>query len=129
MIVEIISGEELWRMHHHIPLVNISLPRVLPDLDADLIPDLVAACAVTLPSGVRDDHVHIRNNFILISGKTGKVQGRPYLVEQCTDLNVLNVTSNLELQFDCQGLSGRKYTKTRLEIFRHIFVSLIIFEF
>ena len=45
----------------------------------------------------------------IISGKTGKVQGRPYLVEQCTDLNVLNVTSNLELQFDCQGLSGRKY--------------------
>lgn len=105
----IITGEELWRLHHHIPLVNISLPRVLPDLDGDLIPDLVSACAVTLPSGVRDDHVHIRNNFILISGKTGKVQGRPYLVEQCTDLNVLNVTSNLELQFDCQGLSGRKY--------------------
>ena len=70
---------------------------------------MVAACAVTLPSGVSDDHIHIRNNFILISGKTGEVQGRPYLVEQCTDLSVLNVTSNLELQFDCQGISGRKY--------------------
>ena len=102
-------GKELWRMHHHIPLVNISLPRVLPDLDGDLIPDLVASCAVTLPSGVRDDHLHIRNNFILISGRTGKVQGRPYLVEQCTDLSVLNVTSNLELQFNCEGLSGRKH--------------------
>ena len=104
-----VLGNEIWKLHHHIPLVNFSLPRVLPDLDGDLVPDLVAACAVTLPSGVYDDHLHVRNNFILVSGKTGKVLGRPYLVDQCTDLSVLNVTSNLELQFGCQGLLGRKY--------------------
>ena len=101
-------GNELWHLHHHIPLVNISLPRLLPDLDGDSVPDLVSACAVTLPSGVNDDHQHIRNNFILISGKNGKVRGRPYLVEQCTDLSVLNVTSHLELQFECASSYGGK---------------------
>jgi hypothetical protein len=34
--------------------VNVSLPRKLPDLDGDGVNDLVAACAVTLPSEVND---------------------------------------------------------------------------
>ena len=33
------------------PLVNISLPRRLPDLDGDGMFEMVAACAVTFPSG------------------------------------------------------------------------------
>jgi len=51
------------------------------DLDGDGVFDLVASCAVTLPSEVIDQHSHIRTNLILISGKTGTVIGRPYLVK------------------------------------------------
>ncbi len=48
------TGDELWYLLYHIPLVNVSLPRRLPDLDGDGTYDLVAACAVTLPSEVND---------------------------------------------------------------------------
>ena len=44
----------MWYLLYHIPLVNVSLPRRLPDLDGDGVLDLVAACAVTLPSEVND---------------------------------------------------------------------------
>ena len=64
-------------MHYHWPIVNISLPRKLPDLDGDQTSELVAACAVTLPSEMTDNHIHIRTSFILISGKKGKVMGQP----------------------------------------------------
>lgn len=107
----VISGVNLWTLHHHIPLANLSLPRKLPDLDGDSVSELVSACAVTLPSGLRDDHVHIRTNFVLLSGKTGEVIGRPYLVETCTDLAVLNVTSSLSLQFDCISSIGGNYLR------------------
>ena len=100
------AGEELWYMQYHMPLVNISLPRKLPDLDGDRISELVAACAVTFPSEMTDNRVHIRTNFILISGKKGKIMGRPYLVDTCTDIGAINVTSNLALQFDCTSQHG-----------------------
>ena len=95
-------------MHYHIPLVNISLPRRLPDLDGDGVSELVSACAVTFPSEMSDNHVHIRTNFILISGREGRLMGRPYLVDSCTDIGAINVTSNLALQFDCTSQNGRK---------------------
>ena len=66
-------------MHYHWPIVNISLPRKLPDLDGDQTSELVAACAVTLPSEMTDNHIHIRTSFILISGKLGKVMGQPVI--------------------------------------------------
>jgi hypothetical protein len=53
-------------------------------------------------------HSHPRTNFILISGKSGGIIGRPYLVQTCTDLSSLNVTSELSLQFDCTSELGRK---------------------
>ena len=55
-----------------------------------------------------DNHVHIRTNFILISGRSGRLLGRPYLVDSCTDIGAINVTSNLALQFDCTSQHGRK---------------------
>ena len=39
-------------MRYHMPLVNISLPRLLPDLDGDGMSEMIAACAVTFPSEV-----------------------------------------------------------------------------
>ena len=68
----------MWTLHHHIPLVNLSLPRRLPDLDGDGGDDLAASAAVTLPSGVSDDKNHRRNNLVLIASGTGEVIGRPY---------------------------------------------------
>jgi hypothetical protein len=50
----LLSGEELWYLLYHIPLVNVSQPRKLPDLDGDGVLELLAACAVTLPSEVND---------------------------------------------------------------------------
>ena len=103
-----VSGQEIWNLQYHMPLVNISLPRQLPDLDGDRISELVAACAVTFPSEMTDNHVHVRTNFILISGRHGRLLGRPYLVDSCTDIGAINVTSNLALQFDCTSQHGRK---------------------
>jgi hypothetical protein len=54
-------------------------------------------------------HSHPRTNFILISGKSGSIIGRPYLVQTCSDLSTLNVTSELTLQFDCVSEVGRKF--------------------
>ena len=104
----IVTGDEIWYMRYHMPLVNISLPRRLPDLDGDGMSELVSACAVTFPSEMTDNHVHIRTNFILISGRSGRLLGRPYLVDSCTDIGAINVTSNLALQFDCTSQHGRK---------------------
>ena len=95
------------------PLVNISLPRLLPDLDGDGVSELIASCAVTFPSEMTDNHVHVRTNFILISGRFGRLMGRPYLVESCTDIGAINVTSNLALQFDCTSQNGRKFLMER----------------
>ena len=53
-------------------------------------------------------HSHPRTNFILISGKTGTIIGRPYLVQTCTDISTLNITTELSLQFDCVSDVGRK---------------------
>ena len=50
----------LWNVEYHIPLVNFSLPRRLPDLDGDGVGELVAAVAVTLPSEVTDGRHHPR---------------------------------------------------------------------
>lgn len=108
------KGRHIWSLHHHIPLVNLSLPRRLPDLDGDGISELVATCAVTLPSGVSDRKSHIRTNIVLISGVDGAVIGRPFLVEMCTDLATLNVSANLQLQFDCLSFRGGKYCITRM---------------
>ena len=99
-------------MRYHMPLVNISLPRKLPDLDGDRISELVAACAVTFPSEMTDNRVHVRTNFILISGHHGKVMGRPYEVDTCTDIGAINVTSTLALQFDCTSQHGGKSLET-----------------
>ena len=101
-------------MRYHMPLVNISLPRKLPDLDGDRISELVAACAVTFPSEMTDNRVHVRTNFILISGQHGKVMGRPYEVDTCTDIGAINVTSTLALQFDCTSQHGGKSLETTL---------------
>ena len=106
------KGQELWYMRYHMPLVNISLPRKLPDLDGDRISELVAACAVTFPSEMTDNRVHVRTNFILISGHHGKVMGRPYEVDTCTDIGAINVTSTLALQFDCTSQHGGKSLET-----------------
>ncbi len=57
-------GDELWYLLYHIPLVNVSLPRRLPDLDGDGTYDLVAACAVTLPSEVNDQ---VEQGFLTFS--------------------------------------------------------------
>lgn len=111
------NGDELWYLEHHIPLVNVSLPRRLPDLDGDGVSELVAACAVTFPSEISDDHIHIRTNFILLSGRHGKVMGRPYLVETCTDIGAINVTSDLALQFDCTSHYGADQFEMSLEEF------------
>ena len=102
-------GKTIWNLRYHMPLVNISLPRQLPDLDGDNVSELVSSCAVTFPSEIGDNHVHLRTNFILISGGKGRLLGRPYLVETCTDIGAINVTSNLALQFDCTSQRGRKY--------------------
>lgn len=91
------------------PLVNISLPRRLPDLDGDGVSEMVSACAVTFPSEMSDNHVHIRTNFILVSGRNGRVMGRPYMVDTCTDIGAINVTSDLKLQFDCTSIHGGWY--------------------
>ena len=101
-------GNVLWTLHFHMPLVNFSLPRRLPDLNGDGVTELVAAAAVTLPSGVNDNRIHVRNNLVLVSGADGVVMGRPYLVEMCTDLAAVNVTGELSLQFDCQTNEGRE---------------------
>ena len=77
------TGRILWTLHHHIPLTNLSMPRRLPDLDGDGADDLLSACAVVLPSGVGDRRVHPRTDLVLISGRTGRVVGRPYLLEVC----------------------------------------------
>lgn len=99
-----ILGIQIWNLVFHIPLVNFTLPRKLPgnwykmhqvtflkhlkltnrpflDLDGDGIYELVSACAVTLPSEMNDQHSHPRTNFIIVSGKTGNIIGRPYLVK------------------------------------------------
>lgn len=59
-------GDELWYLLYHIPLVNVSLPRRLPDLDGDGTYDLVAACAVTLPSEVNDQ---VEQGFLTFSSR------------------------------------------------------------
>ncbi len=100
----------IWALRYHMPLVNISLPRRLPDLDGDGTFELIAACAVTFPSEMTDNHVHVRTNFILISGRTGQLLGRPYEVDLCTDIGAINVTSSIALQFDCTSHEGRKST-------------------
>ena len=105
------TGKIIWLLRYHMPLVNISLPRQLPDLDGDQVSELVASCAVTFPSEIGDNHLHPRTNFILISGGKGRLLGRPYLVETCTDIGAINVTSNLALQFDCTSQRGRKYIR------------------
>ena len=64
-------GNVLWTLHFHMPLVNFSLPRRLPDLNGDGVTELVAAAAVTLPSGVNDNRIHVRNNLVLVSGADG----------------------------------------------------------
>ena len=91
------------------PLVNFSLPRRLPDLDRDGTNELLSAVAVTLPSGISDHRTHVRTNLVVVSGGTGGVLGRPYLVEMCTDLGAVNVTGELNIQFDCTTKEGRKY--------------------
>jgi hypothetical protein len=78
---------------YHMPLVNISLPRRLPDLDGDGVSEMVSACAVTFPSEMSDNHVHIRT----------------YMVDTCTDIGAINVTSDLKLQFDCTSIHGGWY--------------------
>lgn len=104
----VFSGEQLWFLHHHIPLVNLSLPRFLPDLNNDGIPELLSSCAVTLPSGISDHRDHVRTNLVIISGKNGKVIGRSYLVEMCLDIGAVNITTHLNVQFDCLTRNGRK---------------------
>ena len=107
-LILLFSGKMIWHLRYHMPLVNISLPRQLPDLDGDHVSELVASCAVTFPSEMGDNHLHPRTNFILMSGGRGRLLGRPYLVETCTDIGAINVTSNLALQFDCTSQRGRK---------------------
>ena len=68
--------------------------------------DLLAAAAVTLPSGVSDMRTHLRTNLVLVSGLDGLVLGRPLRVEMCEDLGAVNVTSRLEIQFDCLTKEG-----------------------
>ena len=47
------------------PLVNISLPRRLPDLDGDGMFEMVAACAVTFPSGgIHKLRLHFGGQFL-----------------------------------------------------------------
>ena len=101
--------------------MNLSIPRVFPDLDGDGVVELISSCAVTLPSGVNDHKNHIRTNLVLISGKDGSVIGRPYLVEMCTELGQVNVTRDFALQFDCSTHDGGTYVvkpeKSNLESF------------
>jgi len=101
-----INGLVLWNVEYHIPLVNFSLPRRLPDLDGDGVGELVAAVAVTLPSEVTDGRHHPRTNFVLISGRQGRLIGRPWQVELCSDISALNVTATLALNFDCISSIG-----------------------
>ena len=130
-------GYSLWTLHHHIPLVNLSLPRRLPDLDGDGVQELLSAAAVTLPSGVSDSRAHSRTNLVstnhlpiilgllnvdrgqfcmrcyflqvLISGASGEVIGRPYRVEDCLELGAVYVSERLEIEFDCRLDSGGNY--------------------
>lgn len=89
--------------------MNFSLPRRLPDLNGDAIPELVSSCAVTLPSEINDvHHRHVRTNFVLVSGGSGDVIGNPYFVKECVDLGPVNITRQLALDFDCDTTEGRK---------------------
>ena len=56
-------------------------------------------------------HAYLRLNSLLIHWflETGGLLGRPYLVDSCTDIGAINVTSNLALQFDCTSQHGRKF--------------------
>ncbi len=103
-----ILGTILWILRHHIPLTNLSLPRALPDLDGDGVSELVSACAVVLPSGVADGsaHPHPRTDLVLVSGASGRVLGRPYLMEVCRDIAAVNVTARGEIRIDCETEQG-----------------------
>ncbi len=107
-MLETETGATLWTLHHHIPLTNLSLPRRLPDLDGDGADDLLSAGAVVLPSGVGDRRSHSRTNLVLVSGRTGAVVGRPYLLKVCSDIAAVNVTSNAEIRIDCDTNDGGK---------------------
>ncbi len=96
----------LWQLHHHIPLVNLSLPRRLPDVDGDGVADLLSTCAVTLPGAVNDHRTHRRNNLVLVSGRSGAVIGRTVLLDECVDIATLNVTADIRIQFDCATSNG-----------------------
>ncbi|TRY69355.1 hypothetical protein TCAL_11022 [Tigriopus californicus] len=119
--IDPVRGEQLWFLHHHIPLVNLSLPRFLPDLNDDGIPELLSSCAVTLPSGISDHREHVRTNLVIISGQDGTVIGRPYLVEMCLDIGAVNITTHLNIQFDCLTRNGPdQFEMTTEELFQKI---------
>ena len=76
------------------PLVNISLPRLLPDLDGDGMSEMIAACAVTFPSEVARQ----------FKKKSEKQMTLPNTAEDYYYVNYVNVNSVKNSTVDCKYL-------------------------
>lgn len=112
-------------MHHHIPLVNLSLPRVVPDANGDGILDILALCAVTLPSGVSDHHIHVRTNLVMVSGSDGTVLGRPYRPSWCSELHGLRILGSLDIRFFCNASNeGKQHASWQVALGESLFGGL-----
>ncbi len=51
-------------------------------------------------------HPSPSSSQVLVSGRSGRVVGRPYLMEVCRDIGAINVTADGEIRLDCRTDQG-----------------------
>lgn len=95
----------MWYLHNHQnsnkSAVDLEFPIVLPDLDGDGVRELVTACSFN-DTSERPATVFYRNNFIIISGKMGRIIGQPVNFHTCAHIQGLSVDENWNIVYTCQ---------------------------
>ncbi|XP_021937784.1 uncharacterized protein LOC110838674 isoform X3 [Zootermopsis nevadensis] len=103
--VDPIPGNIVWYLHNHQnsnrSAVDLEFPIVLPDLDGDGVRELVTACSFN-DTSERPATLSDRNNFIIISGKMGRIIGEAVNLSSCAHIQDFSVDEKWNIVYTCQ---------------------------
>jgi hypothetical protein len=95
----------VWYLHNHKNnnrgAVDLEFPVVLPDLDGDGVRELITACSFN-DTSKRPAIVSDRNNFIIISGKMGRILGEAVHFSTCVHIQDFSVDEKWNIVYTCQ---------------------------